>query len=129
MPSLLPPSGPQGPFNNRFYIEDSRLFGIFPETPTPYNNTAPVGSIKLNGATYCGGDLHIIPMQVFATDTPDILKVAILVADVCWDDGGCFAEINGCNIRTTEMTTDGQIRWDTGAIDCPKVYDILAEEG
>ena len=114
---------------NRFYISDWRTFNIFPETPTPYGNTTPVGSIDLNGATYCGGDLHIIPMQVFTTEDPQMLKVVILIADLGWDDTGCFAEINGCNIRTTEMTTDGQIRWDTGASDCPKVYDILAKEG
>ena len=93
----------------------SREFDIYDDIPDPYDNTKSVGKISLEQAVYCGGDLYIVPMQVFKTENPLLLKVVFLISDLYWIEKGetSMAEINGCNIRISDMTYDGKLRWDT----------------
>ncbi len=110
-----------------------RMFKIYSEVKDPYENQKPAGEIELSEGVYIGGDLYIVPMQVFTTDNPTLLKVVFLVA------GGCnslfystalqsdFAEITDNNIRTSLMTLDKKLYYHNGAIDCEGVYDLTPQ--
>lgn len=110
-----------------------RMFKIFKEVKDPYFNQKQVGDIELSEGVYIGGDLYIVPMQVYETDNPALLKVVFLVAG-----GGCsmmyspalestFAEITENNIRTALMTLDRKLYYHSGAIDCDGIYDLAPQ--
>lgn len=86
------------------------IFNIFRESGSPYSSDKAQESIELEQAKYIGGDLYVIPMQVYKTENPLLLKVIYLVADLWWTpEGESRAEITGNNIRVGEMTTDGKL--------------------
>jgi hypothetical protein len=110
-----------------------RVFPIYEEIKDPYSNQKPGSShrgglwygkeleneIELAGASYIGGDLYVIPMQVYRSENPALLKVVFLVADLSYTErlGGTFAEITGNNIRTAYMTLDKKLFYHSGAGD------------
>lgn len=111
-----------------------RMFKIFDEVKDPYSNQKPVGEIELSEGVYIGGDLYIVPMQVYKTGNPALLKVVFMVA------GGCnslfysqelqnsIAEITGNNIRTSLMSiNDKKLYYHSGASDCDGVYDLTPQ--
>ena len=75
--------------------------------------------IELAGASYIGGDLYIVPMQVYRSENPALLKVVFLVSDLMHTErlGGTFAEIQENNIRTAYMTLDRKLFYHSGAGD------------
>jgi len=110
------------------------VFNIYKEVKDVYSNQKSDGTIELSEGVYMGGDLYIIPMQVFRTENPALLKVVFLVAT-----GGCgmwysnalessFAEITGNNIRTALMTLDKKLYYHSGAADCEGIYDLTPQE-
>ncbi|MDD2269232.1 MAG: hypothetical protein PHY15_06750 [Eubacteriales bacterium] len=111
-----------------------RMFKIYKEVKDPYENQKPEGEIELSEGVYIGGDLYIVPMQVFKTDNPALLKVVFIVA------GGCnslfysnalqsdFAEITDNNIRTSFMTFDRKLYYHNGACDCEGIYDLTPQQ-
>jgi hypothetical protein len=111
-----------------------RVFQIYKEVKDVYDNQKPDGEIELSEGVYMGGDLYIVPMQVFRTDNPALLKVVFIVST-----GGCsmwysgalessFAEITGNNIRTALMSLDRKLYYHSGAGDCEGTYDLTPEE-
>ena len=110
-----------------------RVFNIYEEIKDPHCTQKPGSSsrvglwygkaledeIELAGASYIGGDLYIIPMQVYRSENPALLKVVFLVADLSYTDllGGTFAEIGENNIRTAYMTLDKILYYHSGAGD------------
>ena len=110
-----------------------RVFNIYEEIKDPHSTQKPGSSgrvglwygkalddeIELAGASYIGGDLYIIPMQVYRSENPALLKVVFLVADLYHTDllGGTFAEIGENNIRTAYMTLDKILYYHSGAGD------------
>ena len=120
-----------------------RVFNIYNESKDPYPNQARQAPahiniesdvIELSEATYMGGDLYIIPMQVYWTETPALLKVVFLIG--CGGSGlfyspalgNTFAEITNNNIRTAYMTFDKKLYYHSGACDCKGVYDLSPQE-
>lgn len=107
-----------------------RMFKIFNEVKDPYENQKPAGEIELSEGVYIGGDLYIVPMQVFKTDNPALLKVVFMVAGGCNTLPSCtalqsdFAEIADNNIRTSIMTMDRKLFYDSGASDDEGFYDL-----
>jgi hypothetical protein len=110
-----------------------RMFKVYQEIKDPYENQKPVGEIELSEGIYIGGDLYIVPMQVFATSNPALLKVVFMVAGGCdslWHSVALqsdFAEITDNNIRTSFMTTDRKLYYHSGASDCEGVYDLTPQ--
>ena len=111
-----------------------RVFAIQNESPDPYPNSEPKNPYRYNGkdkidtielaeATYMGGDLYIVPLQVYWTDNPAMLKVVFLVecggCGMWYSDaiGGSFAKITQNNIRTAYMTHDRKLQYWSGAGD------------
>ena len=120
-----------------------RVFDIYDEVRDPYPNQirkAPAhmntvsDAIELSEATYMGGDLYIIPMQVYWTNNPSLLKVVFLLGS--GDSGmdysttleSTYAEITGNNIRTAYMTLDKKLYYYSGAYDCKGVYDLTPQD-
>lgn len=110
-----------------------REFKIYKEVKDPYENQKSEGEIELSEGVYIGGDLYIVPMQVYKTDNPALLKVVFMVAG-----GGCsmmyspalessFAEIGDNNIRTALMTQDKKLYYHSGAGDCEGIYDLTPQ--
>jgi hypothetical protein len=110
-----------------------RVFKIFNEIKDPYENQKSAGEIELSEGVYMGGDLYIVPMQVFKTDNPALLKVVFMVAGGCNTLPSCtalqsdFAEITDNNIRTALMTKDRKLYYHSGAIDCEGIYDLTPQ--
>lgn len=109
----------------------SRKFKIYKEVWDPYSNQDHEGEIELSEGVYMGGDLYIVPMQVYATNNPSLLKVVFLVAEGCnsllhWMaiDESDVAQITENNIRTALMTRDRQLYYCSGSSDCKGVFDL-----
>ena len=120
---------------NRFMATEyrGRIFNIYEEIKDPHSTQKPGSNnrcglwygkelenqIELAGASYIGGDLYIIPMQVYRSENPALLKVVFLVADLFYTTHlDCtFAEIGGNNIRTAYMTLDKKLYYHSGAGD------------
>jgi len=111
-----------------------RVFKIYKELKDPYDSQKADGEIELSEGVYIGGDLYIIPMQVYRTENPALLKVVFLVGT-----GGCglwysnllegtFADITGNNIRVAYMTLDRKLYYHSGASDCSGIYELVPEE-
>ena len=110
-----------------------RVFKIFDEIKDPYSNQKPAGEIELSEGVYIGGDLYIVPMQVFKTDNPALLKVVFIIAGGCNTLPSCaalqsdFAEITDNNIRASVMTQDKKLYYHDGAIDSDGIYDMTPQ--
>lgn len=106
-----------------------RKFKIFREENDPYPNQKPADEIELSGAEYIGGDLYIVPMQVYETENPALLRLVFLVADLSYSPAieTTFAEITENNIRTAFMTRDKKVFYHTGAMDCSGTYDLTPQ--
>ncbi len=110
-----------------------RVFKIYKEINDPYENQKTVGEIELTEGVYVGGDLYIVPMQVYTTDNPALLKVVYMIA------GGCnslfyspalqsdFAEITDNNIRTSLMTMDRKLYHNSGSYECNGICDLTPQ--
>ena len=110
-----------------------RVFNIYEEIKDPHSTQKPGSSnrcglwygktleneIELAGASYIGGDLYIIPMQVYRSENPALLKVVFLVANLYSTNllDGTFADIGENNIRTAYMTLDKILYYHSGAGD------------
>ena len=110
-----------------------RTFNIFEEIRDPYPAQWPGSSdrtgiyygerladeIELVEAMYIGGDLYIVPLQVYRSENPALLKVVFLVSDIGYSErlGGTYAEIWQNNIRTAYMTLDRVLYYHSGAGD------------
>ena len=122
-----------------------RLFSIYNEVRDPYPNQvkkAPAhmnvssDTIELSEATYMGGGLYIIPMQIYWTETPALLKVVFIIGNGDGESGmlyspelgDTFAAITENNIRTAYMTFDKKLFYHSGAFDCKGVYDLSPQE-
>jgi hypothetical protein len=108
-----------------------RVFHIHREAANPYEDLTPTGEIELSECVHIGGDLYAVPLQVYATENPALLKVVLIV-------GYCdayspilestFAEITGHNIRTAYMTPDKKLYYHSGASDCEGIYDMAPQD-
>jgi hypothetical protein len=115
----------------RVYAEEGKAkeFGIFKETSDPYDNDKASGKITLTEATYIGGELYMIPLQIYETSHPLLLKAVCLIT-ILIDDrikGGTYGVIQGNNIRTVEITCDGTARYDDNGHRSPAVWSLVPE--
>jgi hypothetical protein len=118
--------------NTRRYLVTEykgRMFSIYKEDFDPYVNQKPIGEIELNEAVYVGGDLYIMPMQVYETENPALLKVVYLVGGLWFTErlNSHFADIAGNNIRTGCMTRDRKLYHHTGASDDDGICDLMPQ--
>ncbi len=104
-----------------------RIFGIFRNSDSPCENDSPTGSIELKQAEYIGGDLYVIPLQVYETDNPVALKLVYLVSDLYYRGEKNFAELRENNIRAGKLTRDGKlIHWHRNSRDInDREYDLI----
>lgn len=112
--------------NARFYATEyaGRVFDIFEEISDPYDNDKAVGQIELHEAKYIGGELYMIPMQIYQAENPLFLKAVCLISELFEDETGSYTEIRGNNIRTVEITCDGIARYDDNGHRSPETYDL-----
>jgi len=96
----------------RIYIhpKQSRYFDIYPETAIPYEHHCPCAKIQLCEVIDLGYDYAMIPLQVYITSDPFLYKLVAIV-DCVKCDTPCIplVEINEQNIRTYQMTKNGQV--------------------
>jgi len=104
-----------------------RVFNIYSETSDPRNVQAPVGQIELSQAEQIGVDLFIVPMQVYETSCPALLRVVFMLAEGCGSLPhsqalGCtVAEYGENNIRTAMMTRKKKLYYPTNGYDSPAI--------
>lgn len=99
-------------------------FEIFSDDKDPYDNDKALGTIELAEATYIGGDLYMIPLQIFKTAHPLLLKAVVLISDLHGNDAHSYGVIRGNNIRTVELSACGFARYDEDGHRTPEVWDL-----
>ncbi|MDR1399421.1 MAG: hypothetical protein LBJ41_05825 [Treponema sp.] len=122
--ALLLRVAPETPSRRPIYGRDfpakeykARRFKIFKETIAPYKTQEPLGEIELVEAVYVGGELYVVPMQVYQTENPGLLKVVFLLSDLSFQHNISFADINNNNIRSEMMTLDRRLFYYIGSVD------------
>ena len=99
-------------------------FDIYSDNKDPYDNDKAIGTIELAEATYIGGDLYMIPMQIFKTEHPLLLKAIVLISDLYGNDTHSYGMIRGNNIRSVELSVCGFARYDEDGRRSPEAWDL-----
>lgn len=102
----------------------AETFEIYKEDGDPYSNDKSDGTIELAEASYIGGDLYMIPLQIFKTSHPLLLKAVVLISDLYGSGFDTYGMIRGNNIRTVELSVCGFARYDDNGRRSPETWDL-----